>query len=127
VRCSRRQRAMPLTSPTWSPSRSGARTPSPSGSTLPGPGFEASGGDRAWTCFGGLPVNAETPAIREAFYAIDEHIRKAELKDLRQGVLSRGYFIISPINPMNPPGPEDMEKVAAALRTLDDLGLIITL
>ena len=70
------------------------------------------------------------PAIREAPYAIDEHIRKAELKDLRQGVLARDYFIISPINPMNPmnpPSPEDMERMAAAMRTLDDLGLIITL
>jgi hypothetical protein len=76
---------------------------------------------------GSLPVEAETPAIRDALCAIHEHILQAELKDLRRGVLARDYFIISPINPMNPPGPEDMEKVAAALRTLDDLGLIITL
>jgi hypothetical protein len=77
--------------------------------------------------WGGLPVNVETPAIREAFRAIDEHIRAAELNDLRRGVFARDYFIISPINPMNPPSPEDMEKIAAALRTLGDLGLIITL
>ena len=76
---------------------------------------------------GRLPVKAETPAIRDALWAIEEHIRAAELKDLRQGVLARDYFIISPINPMNPPSPDDMEKVTAALRTLDDLGLIITL
>lgn len=76
---------------------------------------------------GCLPVEAETPAIRDALWAIHEHIRKAELKDLRQGILARDYFIISPINPMNPPSREDMEKVAAAFRTLDDLGLIITL
>jgi hypothetical protein len=38
-----------------------------------------------------------------------------------------GSLVISPINPMNPPGPQDMEKIAAALRTLDDLGLIMTL
>ena len=76
---------------------------------------------------GSLPVEAETPAIRDALWAIHEHILKAELKDLRQGILARDYFIISPINPMNPPSPQDMKKVAAALRTLDDLGLIITL
>jgi hypothetical protein len=69
--------------------------------------------------WGGLPINAETPAICEAFHAIDEHIRTTELEDLRRGVLARDYFIISPINPMNPPSPEDMERVAAALRTLD--------
>jgi hypothetical protein len=77
--------------------------------------------------WGGLPINVETPAIYEAFHAIDEHIRTTELEDLRRGVLARDYFIISPINPMNPPSPENMGKVAAALRTLDDLGLIITL
>lgn len=26
---------------------------------------------------------------------------------------------------VNPPGPEDMKKISAAIRTLDDLGLII--
>jgi hypothetical protein len=77
--------------------------------------------------WGGLPIKVETPAICEAFHAIDDHIRTTELQDLRRGVLARDYFIISPINPMNPPSPEDMEKVAAALRTLDDLGLIIIL
>ena len=46
---------------------------------------------------------------------------------MRRGVLARDYFILSPINPMNPPSPEDMEKATAAFRTLDDLGLIITL
>jgi hypothetical protein len=75
----------------------------------------------------GLPPNMQTPAVREALHAIDDNIRETELRDLRHGVLARDYFIISPINPMNPPSPPDMEKIAAALRTLDDLGLIITL
>lgn len=77
--------------------------------------------------WGGLPATMETPAIREALHAIDEHLRRTELRDLRQGALARDYLIISPINPMNPPSPQDMEKIAAALRTLDDIGLIITL
>ena len=77
--------------------------------------------------WGSLPPSVETDAIRAAFLAIDEHLRTTELADLRRYGLSRDYFIISPINPMNPPKPEHMGKVAAALRTLDDLGLIITL
>jgi hypothetical protein len=76
--------------------------------------------------WGHLPPDMETDTIRTAFYDLDEQLRKATLANIRRGVLARDYFIISPINPMNPPGPEDMEKVAA-LRTLDDLGLIITL
>jgi hypothetical protein len=61
------------------------------------------------------------------FYELDGRLRKAALANIRRGVLARDYFILSPINPMNPPSPEDMEKVTAAFRTLDDLGLIITL
>lgn len=76
---------------------------------------------------GHLPPSMETDAIRDALHDLDQQLRTATLADLRRGVLARDYLIISPINPMNPPGPEDMRKVAAALRVLDDLGLIITL
>ena len=75
----------------------------------------------------GLPPKVETDAVRATFLAIDEHLRATELTDLRRYGLSHDYFIISPINPMNPPAPEDMERIVSALRTLDDLGLIITL
>jgi hypothetical protein len=74
-----------------------------------------------------MPGDMLSDAIRAAFFEIDEQLRKAALADLRRYGLSRDYLIISPINPMKPPGPEDMEKVAAALCALDDLGLIITL
>jgi hypothetical protein len=74
-----------------------------------------------------LPPDLETDAVRDAFYELDEKLRKAALENIRRGVLARDYFILSPINPMNPPSPEDMEKLAAALGTLDDLGLIIVL
>jgi hypothetical protein len=74
-----------------------------------------------------LPPDLETDALRDAFYELDEKLRKTALANIRRGVLPRDYFILSSTNPMNPPGPEDIEKLAAALRTLDDLGLIITL
>lgn len=75
--------------------------------------------------WGSLPVSAATDVIRAAFDAIDAYLRATELNDLRRYGLSRDYFIVSPINPMNPPAPEDMKRVAVALRVLDDLGLII--
>ena len=74
-----------------------------------------------------LPPDLETDALRAAFYELDEKLRKTALENIRRGVLAHDYFILSPINPMNPPSPEDMEKLAAALGTLDDLGLIIVL
>jgi hypothetical protein len=73
-----------------------------------------------------MPGDMLTDAIRAAFFEIDEQLREAALADLRRYGLSREYLIVSPINPMDPPGPEDMERVTAAVRTLDDLGLIIT-
>jgi hypothetical protein len=74
-----------------------------------------------------LPPDLETDALRDAFYELDEKLRKTALANIRKGIPSRDYLILSPINRMNPPSPEDMEKVAAAIRTLDGLGLIITL
>ena len=73
-----------------------------------------------------MPGDTLTDAIRAAFFEIDEQLRKAALADLRRSGFSRDYLIISPVNPMNPPCPEDMERVAAALSILDGLGLIIT-
>jgi hypothetical protein len=73
-----------------------------------------------------LPLDVETESTKTAFCEIDQYLRKTVLADIRKGVPARDYYIISPISPMNPPGPEDMEKVAAAVRTLADLGLIIT-
>lgn len=75
--------------------------------------------------WGNMPGGLATESVRGAFCEIDERLRKATLANLRRGVLPRDYLIVSPINPMNPPDREDMEKVTAALRTLDQLGLII--
>ena len=81
-----------------------------------------------WRCCGAAcPPDTDTDALRAVPCELDEQLRKATLANLRRDGLARDYFILSPISPMNPPGPEDMEKIAAALRPLADLGLIITL
>jgi hypothetical protein len=77
--------------------------------------------------WGNLPTDMETDVVRAAFYEIDEQFRKATLADLRRACSPATTSSSAPINPMNPPGPEDMEKIAAALCALNDLGLIITL
>ena len=72
-----------------------------------------------------LPPDLETDALRAAFYELDDRLRKAALENIRRGVLARDYFILSPINPMNPPEPEVMRQITAAIRTLSDLELIV--
>jgi hypothetical protein len=72
-----------------------------------------------------LPQDMESGAIGDALWMIHERLRSDELRALRTWGLPRAYVIISPINPRNPPGPGDMEKIADAIRTLDDLGLIV--
>lgn len=75
--------------------------------------------------WGILPPDMETDAIRDALWDIHDWLCKAELKELLTWGLSKQYVIISPINPRKPPGPEGMEKIAHAIRALDDLGLIV--
>jgi hypothetical protein len=72
-----------------------------------------------------LPADVETESVRESLGSIHEWICKAELKALRTWGLPTQYVIIRPINPLNPPGPEDMEKISSAIRALDDLGLVV--
>jgi hypothetical protein len=74
---------------------------------------------------GSLSPDMETDATGAALWDLHERLCKAELKVLRIWGLPRAYVIISPINPMNPPSREDMEKIARAIQTLDDLGLIV--
>lgn len=71
-----------------------------------------------------LPQDMETGPIADALWKIHERLCDAELRELRQS-LPGAYVVVSPINPMKPPGPEDMKAIARAIRTLDDLGLIV--
>jgi len=72
-----------------------------------------------------LPPSMETDTVRAALRELDEHLIKEANANLRTGILSRDYFVVTPINPRNPPSPEDLDRVVAAFRTLDELGLII--
>jgi transcriptional regulator with XRE-family HTH domain len=74
---------------------------------------------------GELLPSVATPPVRDALCSIRRWVNAEELRQLRTYGLSRHYVIIKPISPLAPPGPEDMKQIAAAIRTLDDLGLII--
>jgi hypothetical protein len=76
----------------------------------------------------GLPTDIEftkTETVHTALLEIHERLCKAEMANLRTYGLSNDYLVIRPINPMNPPGPEAMEQVTAAIRTLARFGLIV--
>jgi hypothetical protein len=72
-----------------------------------------------------LPPDIETGDLRGALWHIHERLCEAEIIRLRKHGMTRRYLIIIPVSPMNPPGPEAMAQITAAIRTLDDHGLII--
>jgi hypothetical protein len=79
----------------------------------------------ATDALGDLPPNVETPDVRAALGAIHEALSQKDLANLRAYGLSMDYLIIRPINPMNPPEPEVMQQITAAIRTLSELDLIV--
>jgi hypothetical protein len=72
-----------------------------------------------------LPPDIETGDIRGALWHIHERLCQAEIARLRKHGLTRRYLVIIPVSPLNPPGPEAMAQITAAIRILDDHGLII--
>jgi hypothetical protein len=72
-----------------------------------------------------LPPDIETAGVCAALWQVHEALCKRDLANLRTYGLSRDYLIIRPINPMNPPEPEVMKQITAAIRTLADLELIV--
>jgi hypothetical protein len=71
-----------------------------------------------------LSPDLATPAIDSALWELRERLVDAELAALRTFGISHRYLIIRPINPGNLPGHEDLDKIAVAIRTLADMGLV---
>jgi hypothetical protein len=72
-----------------------------------------------------LPPDIEPEAVRDALWHIHECLCATEMASLREHGMTRRYLLIIPISPLNPPPPEAMAQIAAAIRTLDDHGLLI--
>jgi hypothetical protein len=72
-----------------------------------------------------LPPDIEADDVRGALWRIHERLCEAEIARLRKHGMTRRYLISIPVSPLNPPTPEAMAQITAAIRTLDDHGLII--
>ena len=74
--------------------------------------------------WGSLPPHMETDAVGKSLWEIHEKLCADELRELRMFGLNRQYTIIRPLNMQNLPDADTMQKIADAVQTLDDLGLI---
>jgi hypothetical protein len=72
-----------------------------------------------------LPPDFETDAVRGALWHIHERLCATEIASLREHGMTRRYLLIIPISPLNPPPPAALAQITAAIRTLDDHGLLI--
>lgn len=63
-------------------------------------------------------------AARQALRSIHQQAREKEESDLAKTGMPRHYYIIRPVNPLDPPPAEDMARIADAITTLTALGMI---
>lgn len=73
---------------------------------------------------GNLPPRVETEAIGESITEIHKWLCAEELRELRMFGFSRQYTVIRPLNMRDLPDDDTMQKIAGAVQTLADLGLI---
>jgi hypothetical protein len=71
-----------------------------------------------------LPIGAEGHPIPAGLRELHERLCAEEDRQLRSDGVPDRYLIIRPVSPFNPPSPPDMERIAAAVRTLASLGMI---
>ena len=71
----------------------------------------------------GLPDEvAATGPVYDALAEVHDWINQAESAELRARGLPEHYLIIRPLSPLTP--PQAREKIAAAIRTLTELGML---
>jgi hypothetical protein len=72
-----------------------------------------------------LPNDMSTAGpVRDALESILSRINQVEAAGLRTWGLAEHYLIIRPVSPINPPPPETLENITAAVRTLAGLGML---
>ena len=74
--------------------------------------------------WGSLPQHIETKAIGESLTDLHERLCAEELRALRMFGVNQQYTIIRPLDMTNLPDADTMQKIAGAVQTLADLGLI---
>ena len=63
-------------------------------------------------------------AARQALASLHQQAREEEERDLAKAGTPRHYFIIRPVNPLDPPTAEDMTRIREAITTLAGLGML---
>jgi hypothetical protein len=63
-------------------------------------------------------------SARQALESLHQQTREEEERDLAKAGTPRHYFIIRPVNPLDPPTAEDMTHIRDAITTLAGLGMI---
>jgi hypothetical protein len=72
----------------------------------------------------GLIPPLETDQISAALADLWRRLREAEHEALRLWGIGE-YYIVAPVDMLDPPAPDVQARITDALRTLDDLGLLI--
>jgi hypothetical protein len=70
-----------------------------------------------------LPVADGEPG-REILAVLHDQLCAEEDQQLRSEGVPDRYLIIRPVSPINPPPPQDMDKITAAVRTLAEFGML---
>lgn len=71
-----------------------------------------------------LPSSLETPELGEALQQLHGKLCEAELQELQAWACPANYLIIRPINLVDPPDCQTIEKIVSAVKTLNELGMI---
>ena len=78
-----------------------------------------------WDGLDELPGETATESVADALASVHDLINEAESADLRIFGEAEHYLIIRPISPVNPPPPEIMAKITAAVSVLAELGMLV--
>jgi hypothetical protein len=80
-----------------------------------------------WSAADQLPDDMQAPDdVRTALWTINDWLQQAETGKLRDRLTARNYAIIRPVSLLNPPGPQDMADIIAAISVLSTHGLVIS-
>jgi hypothetical protein len=80
-----------------------------------------------WSAADQLPDDMQAPDdVRTALWTINDWLQQAEAGKLRDRLTARAYAIIRPVSLLDPPPPEDMMAITAAITVLNKHGLVIS-
>jgi hypothetical protein len=83
--------------------------------------------EAAWFAIDALPDDMDvTDDVRTALRTINDWLEQAEAGELRDLLTARAYAVIRPVSLLDPPPPENMSAITAAITVLNKHGLVIS-